>query len=111
MKELSEDADWEKAAREAVAKTTKDKTKAAENAEKRAAAMEKARALAEGKFAEMEVHLGGTELKLAEAQSLNTTLTEELADLKAALEARENKWYNKGFADAENSVELVIRQA
>ena len=59
MKELFEDADWEKAA-----KTTKDKTKAAE---KRAAAVEKAKALAEGKFAELEVHLGGTELKLAEA--------------------------------------------
>ena len=59
----------------------------------------------------MEVHLGGTELKLVEAQSLNTTLAEELADLKAALEACENKWYNEGFADAENSVEPVVRQA
>ena len=59
----------------------------------------------------MEVHLGGTELKLAEAQSLNTTLAEELTDLKAALEAYENKWYNEGFADAENSVEPVVRQA
>ena len=73
--------------------------------------MEKARALVEGKFAEMEVHLGGTELKLAKAQSLNTTITEELADLKAALEACENKWYNEGFADAENTVESVVRQA
>jgi len=34
-----------------------------------------------------------------------------LADLKAALEAYENKWYNEGFADAENSVELVIQEA
>ena len=59
----------------------------------------------------MEVHLGGTELKLAEAQSLNTTLAEELADLKAALESCENKWYNEGFADAENSVEPVVCQA
>ena len=59
----------------------------------------------------MEVHLGGTELKLAEAQSLNTTLAEELADLKAVLEACENKWYNEGFPDVENSVEPVVRQA
>ena len=62
LKELSEDVDWEKAA-----KTAKDKTKAIENAEKRATAVEKAKALAEGKFAGLEVHLGGTELKLAEA--------------------------------------------
>ena len=40
---------------------------------------------------------------------MNTTLAEELADLKVALEACENKWYNKGFADAENSVEPVVR--
>ena len=48
MKELFEDADWEKVAREAAAKTAQDKTKAAENAEKRVATVEKARALAEG---------------------------------------------------------------
>ena len=48
---------------------------------------------------------------MAEAQSLNTTLAEELADLKAALEACENKWYNEGFADAENSAEPIVRQA
>ena len=48
MKELFEDADWEKVAREAAAKTAQDKTKAVENAEKRVATVEKARALAEG---------------------------------------------------------------
>ena len=42
---------------------------------------------------------------------MNTTLAEELADLKATLEACENKWYNEGFADAENSVKPVVRQA
>ena len=42
---------------------------------------------------------------------MNTTLAEELTDLKATLEACENKWYNEGFADAENSVEPVVRQA
>ena len=34
-----------------------------------------------------------------------------MVDLKVALEACENKWYNKGFADAENFVELVIQEA
>ena len=89
----------------------KEKVKAAETAEKKAIMAEKARASAESKSAELEVQLGGTELKLAEAQSLNTTLAEELADLKAALEACENKWYNKGFANAKNSAKPVVHQA
>ena len=38
-------------------------------------------------------------------------LNEELADLRAALEANENKWYNEGFADAEEGVEPVMRKA
>ena len=59
----------------------------------------------------MEQQLGDAQLKLAEAESLNTALGEELADLKAALDACEGKWYNEGFADAENSAESVMRQA
>ena len=55
--------------------------------------------------------LGKTKLKLAKAVSLNTAQAEELANLKVALEACENKWYNEGFADAENSIELVIQEA
>ena len=34
-----------------------------------------------------------------------------MADLKAALEASENKWYNEGFDDAKNLAELVIQEA
>ena len=52
-----------------------------------------------------------TNLKLVEAASLNVALTEELADLRAALEACENKWYDEGFFDAEEGVELVIKEA
>ena len=51
------------------------------------------------------------DLKLAKAASLNTTQVEELANLRAALEACEEKWYNEGFADVENSAELVVNQA
>ena len=51
------------------------------------------------------------DLKLAKAASLNTTPVEELANLRAALEACEEKWYNEGFADVENSVEPVVNQA
>ena len=52
-----------------------------------------------------------TDVKLAKAISLNTAQAEELSDLRAALEAYEEKWYNEGFADTENSVELVVTQA
>lgn len=31
-----------------------------------------------------------------------------IADLKAALEACEDKWYNTDFANAENSMEPII---
>ena len=43
--------------------------------------------------------------------SLNTSQAEELADLRAALEACKEKWYNKGFVEAKNSVEPVVNQA
>ena len=59
----------------------------------------------------MEAKLGETELKLAEVASLNIAQAEELADLKAALEASENKWYNEGFDDAKNLAEPVIQEA
>ena len=55
--------------------------------------------------------LGETKLKLVKVESLNLAQTDEIADLKAALEACENKWYNEGFAEAKNSVEPLIRQA
>ena len=60
---------------------------------------------------EMDVKLGGTELKLVEAKSLNLAQTDEIADLKAALEACEEKWYNDGFTDDENSMEPIVHQA
>lgn len=59
----------------------------------------------------MDVKLGETELKLAEAESLNLAQADEIADLKVALEACEDNWYNAGFADAENSVEPIVYQA
>ena len=52
-----------------------------------------------------------TNLMLAEAVSLNIALTDELANLRVALEACENKWYYEGFADAEEGVGLVIKEA
>ena len=66
---------------------------------------------AKKKLARMEAKLGGIELKLVEAKSLNLAHVDKITDLKAALEVYENKWYNKGFANVENSVEPIVHQS
>ena len=111
MKDLTEEVGREKAGKEVAVEAAKEKTNIAESAEKRAAATEKSRALAEKKSAELVARQNETEMKLAETASLNSTLSEEVADLRATLEACESKWYDEGFADAEKSVESVIMQA
>ena len=107
LKELAEDVEWERALKDVVAATTKEKGKVAEAAKKKAQSTEKARLVVEKKLAEMKAKLGGTELKLAEAKSLNLAQANGIADLKAY----EEKGYNEGFADAENSVEPIVHQA
>ena len=72
LKELSKDVEWEKAIKEVSEAIAKEKVKAAKTMKKKAAASEKARDLAKKRSAELEMHLGGIELKLAEAKSLNT---------------------------------------
>ena len=89
----------------------KDKDKAAEDARRRAWEARNARVLAEQSLTEMDTKLGGMELKLVEAESLNLAQVNEVAELKETLEAYEDKWYNAGFTDAENSVEPIIYQS
>ena len=48
------------------------------------------------------------ELKLAKTESLNLAQATEIAELKAALVMAEDKWYNTGFTNAENSYHLPI---
>lgn len=71
LKELSEDAEREKALKEVAAATAKEKVKATKAAEKKVATSKKARVLAEKRSTEVEIKLGGIELKLVEAESLN----------------------------------------
>ena len=78
---------------------------------KKATASEKARVSAEKRSSKLKAKLGEVELKLAKAASINKAQVKEMADLKAALKAYENKWYNEGFADAENSVGPIINEA
>ena len=80
MKNFSEEVVREKAGRDAATKTAKDKIKAANATKKRAAVAEKAQALAEKRLGELTMKQNEMDLKLAEAVSLNATLTEELAD-------------------------------
>lgn len=91
--------------------TTKEKGKAVKAAEKKAQSLEKAWSLVKKKLVNTEARLGGIELKLTEAESLNLAHIEEITALKAALEAWEKKWYDEGFADAKNFVEPIIHQA
>ena len=110
LKELAKDAEWEKALKNVATTMTKEKGKAAEAAKKKAQSFEKGWLVAKKKLAEMEAKQGGVKLKLAEAESLNLAQADEIADLKAALETCEEKWYNEGFADAENSMEPIVHQ-
>ena len=110
-KDLAKEADREKGAQESAAKTAKEKLKAAKSAEKKAATAEKNRALVEKRCSELLAKQNETDMKLAEAISLNTSQAEELTDLRAALEACEQKWYNEGFADAKKSAKPVVAQA
>ena len=111
MKDLTEEVGRKKAGKEVAMEAAKEKTNIAESAKWRAAAAEKSRALPEKKLAELVARQNETEMKLAETASLNSTLSEEVVDLRAGLEACESKWYDEGFADAEKSVEPVIMQA
>ncbi|XP_050252623.1 uncharacterized protein LOC126699088 [Quercus robur] len=90
-RELDEENEREKGARESAVKTAKEKVKIAEAAEKKAAAAEKFRALAEKRNAELLAKQNETELKIAEALSLNTSHADEIADLRAGLAAAEQK--------------------
>ena len=111
VKELAGDAERERALKDAAEAVSKEKAKISATAEKKAVASDKAKALAEKRLVDLEAKVGETELKLAEAKSLNIARAGELADLRAALEGCESKWYNEGFADAENSMEPVIKEA
>ena len=97
--------------KDAVEAASKERAKIAATVEKKATASDKAKALAEKRLVDLEAKVGEIELKLAEAKSLNIARAGELADLRAALEGCESKWYNEGFANTENSVEPVINEA
>ena len=70
-KDLAREADREREARETAVKTTKEKMKAAEIAEKKVVAAEKNRALVEKRSVELLAKQNKTDVKLAKAIRLN----------------------------------------
>ena len=111
MKELVEDAEKEKALKDVAVDTAKEKVKATEVVEKELKVAKKAQLVIKKKLVEVEEKLGGVMLKLAQVESLTLTQADEIVNLKVALDAAEEKGYNQGFVDAENSVEPVVHQA
>ena len=74
-----------------VETTAKEKVKAAVIAEKKVATFEKARVAMEKRSSELEVKLRGDRAKTSGGASMNIAWAENVANLKATLEACENK--------------------
>lgn len=55
--------------------------------------------------------MGEVRIWVAGAQSIISAQGKDIAELKAALERSENKYYNMGFNDAENSTEPIMFEA
>ena len=91
LKEAAKEANREKTLKDIAEATKKDKGKATEDAKKRAREAERAWVLAKEKLTEIDVKLGETEFKLVKAESLSLAQANEIAKLKAALEACEEK--------------------
>lgn len=82
-----------------------------DSVEERVRDFERACVLAKQKATGLETKLGGIELKLVGAESVISARDKEVADLKVSMEESENKFYNMGFADAENSSESIMFQS
>ena len=79
LKEAAKDANQERALKDVVVAMAKDKERAAENAEKKARDVEKARALAKQGLAEAGKKLGEIEFKLVKTESLSQAQATEIA--------------------------------
>lgn len=62
---------------------------------------------AEKRVADFEGKLGKVEVKFAQVESIISVMDKEIADLKVTVAQSEEKFYNMGFIDAENSSEPV----
>lgn len=111
LKDAAEEADKERALEDVAKAIVMEKLIATENVEARVWGAERARAQEEKQRAEAKVKLGEVELWVADSGSIISAKDKEIAELKATLEESENKYYNMGFNDAENSVEPIMFEA
>ena len=111
LKSAAEEANKKKALKEVVEVTVREKSTVVENAKKRVRVAERAQALVEQNLAEVIAKLKEVKLRLAGAESLNSTKDKEIVELKAIVEVSEDEWYNTGFTDAENLAKPVMFQS
>ena len=103
-----EEADKERALKEVSEANLRDLGTTLATTERRATEAKTACTLAEQRAAGLEGKLGEVEMKLARAKRLISAQNKEMADLKATVAKSEDKFYNMGFANAENSKEPIM---
>ena len=103
-----EEADKERALKEVSEANLRDLGTTLATTERRATEAKTACTLAEQRAAGLEGKLGEVEMKLARAKRLISAQNKEMADLKAMVAKSEDKFYNMGFANAENSKEPIM---
>lgn len=64
--------------------------------------------MVEKRVVELERELSDTKVKLAQTKRVNSARNKEVADLKVTMEESETKFYDVGFANAENSSEPIM---
>ena len=110
LKNAVKEADTEKALKEVVEATARDRGRPTKAAKEKAREAKRARILAKQRVADLETKLGEMELKLAEVESIISAKDKEVSELKSTLKESEDKFYDMGFADAENSYKPVVMQ-
>lgn len=102
LKYTAKEAEKEKALKEVAKVIIKEKSIAMKAVEEKAKELERARALVEKKATELETKLGKMEVRLVRTASIISVRDKEVVDLKATQEESEDKFYDMGFANAEN---------
>lgn len=67
--------------------------------------------MAEQRVSDLEGKLGESKIRLVQAESVISAQDREVANLKEAVAESEDKFYDMGFADAENSSKPIMRES
>nr|POF20743.1 hypothetical protein CFP56_65271 [Quercus suber] len=103
LKGAVEEANKERALKEVSKSTLREQIVDLVAAERRFIKAGRAYAAVEKRVAYLEGKLGEAKVKLAQAESDILVREKEITDLKAAMTQSEEKFYNMGFIDVENS--------